>query len=121
MLCEPQELPSISATLVLSLRLVSEDVPATPKSRYRAPNIVLSGLLYKCNNHFQVISSFGGDGDGAVSLPKFLSFLGKEYGRGTSSESRGKAAGGAAGGRSLAGRLRLILKKVNSTLHYFRA
>eukprot|EP00903_Cladosiphon_okamuranus_P007182 g6974.t1 len=60
----------------------------------------------------EVISSFGGDGDGAVSLPKFLRFLGKEYGR-SASGRRGEPVGGAGGGRSLAGRLRLILKKAH--------
>lgn len=65
-------------------------------------------------NNKQVVSSFGGGGgDGTVSLPKFLSFLGKEYGRGVG--RRGGGGGdGAGGGRSLAGRLRLILKKVSS-------
>lgn len=62
-------------------------------------------------NTVQVVSDFGGDEDGEVSLPKFLRFLGKEYGRGV------RVTGGDAGpevgkSRSLAGRLRLILKKV---------
>lgn len=66
----------------------------------------------------QVVSSFGGgDGDGTVSLPKFLSFLGKEYGRGASA-SGGEGGEGSGGGRSLAGRLRLILKKVIYTWYY---
>ncbi|CAM9603690.1 unnamed protein product [Ectocarpus sp. 12 AP-2014] len=60
----------------------------------------------------EVVSSFGGDEDGAVSLPKFLRFLGKEYGRGAGGKSGG-AGPGAGGGRSLAGRLRLILKKAH--------
>lgn len=68
----------------------------------------------KVKQSTQVVSSFGGgDGDGTVSLPKFLSFLGKEYGRGVRARrgEGGEEAGGG-GGRSLAGRLRLILKKV---------
>lgn len=58
-----------------------------------------------------MVSNFGGDGDGDVSLPKFLRFLGKEYGRGVGGR-RGDAGQEAWGSRSLAGRLRLILKKV---------
>lgn len=63
--------------------------------------------------HKQVVSSFGADGDGAVSLPKFLRFLGKEYGRG------GKRGGGGGTGRGLAQRLRLILKKVRTSAEDF--
>lgn len=65
-------------------------------------------------NNPQVVSSFGGgNGDSTVSLPKFLSFLGKEYGKAVGGRrGEGGAGGGAGGGRSLAGRLRLILKKV---------
>lgn len=54
----------------------------------------------------KVIVSFGTESDGGVSLPKFLLFLGKEYGRG------GRFDGGKGGGRSLGRRLRLILQKV---------
>lgn len=50
------------------------------------------------------MSSFGEDVEGGVSLPKFLCFLGKEYGR--------SGVGGTASSTGLAGRLRLILKKV---------
>lgn len=56
-----------------------------------------------------MISSFGADDVGAVSLPKFLRFLGKEYGRG------GRRNGGGGTGRSFAQRLRQILKKVHKS------
>lgn len=52
----------------------------------------------------QVVSSFGANVEGGVSLPKFLLFLGKEYGR--SGTGRNASCGG------LAERLRLVLKKV---------
>lgn len=65
--------------------------PATPPPLYRPTET-------------QVVASFDEKGEGCVSLPKFLRFLGKEYGRG--------GAGGAAPGGGLEPRLRLILKKV---------
>lgn len=95
------------------LRIICRDVSALPPRLITPLEVGRFSLTKQIYQH-QVISSFGGDGDGAVSLPKFLCFLGKEYGRGASGR-RGKAAGGVVGGRSLAGRLRLILKKVKCT------
>lgn len=69
-----------------------------------ATNNLFDSLL-----RLKVVSSFGADVDGGVSLPKFLQFLGKEYRR------RGNSTRESGGG--LAGRLRLILKKV---LHHVR-
>lgn len=120
-LCVQREMQPRSATrdnyclCALSARLFASPLPG--ESRYPVPNTVLFADLKKNIYTYQVVSSFGGDGDDAVSLPKFLCFLGKEYGRGASGK-RGEAVGGTRGGRSLAGRLRLILKKVQYGVFY---
>lgn len=57
----------------------------------------------------KVVSRFGSDADGGVSLPRFLCFLGKEYKRRGGVDGEGMLKSGGLGGR-----LRLVLKKVGA-------